>query len=195
MKAIWNFGAKYGIIYGLIFIIYTLLVYITGPENLVSLWQGIVYFIITIGLFFFSAWRFKKEYPEEATFFKIFPANFLVFVNSGLITLLFNILFYHVIVPELPGYITDLTIEKTRSMMERFGAPEDEIEKAIKRVEENTDFSIVGMSKSYLWGWIFGAIIALITAAVFRKKENREDENSKDKQNEETVSEQNFGNR
>lgn len=169
-KIIFDFSAKYGIFFGLIVIIYSLLIYIAGIENMLSFWQGILYFLLTVGLFIFCAYRFKKENYEYANFIAVFLAVFFSYMFSGLISLIFNIIFYHFIVPDLPEEILRITIEKTTSLMGNMGVPEDKIEETIEQIKENTDFSIGGLTRGYFTGSFFGLILALIGALIFRKK-------------------------
>ena len=59
----------------------------------------------------------------------------------------------------------------SREFMERFGTPEAEMEKAIADLEGVNNFSVVNQLKSYAFGVIFQAVIGLLIALIFKRKD------------------------
>ena len=76
-----------------------------------------------------------------------------------------------VIDPEFGQAVTDVSIEKIIAMMEGFGAPEVEIEKALVGMEEEFEnqATFLGVIMSMFKGIGFMAVIGLIVAAIIKK--------------------------
>ena len=64
-----------------------------------------------------------------------------------------------------------LTIEKTQQIMAKFGASQDSIDKAVKGIMETDIGAFSTIAKSFIQGCIFWFIIALIVAAIMKKKQ------------------------
>jgi tetrahydromethanopterin S-methyltransferase subunit G len=78
---------------------------------------------------------------------------------------------YNVIDPTLADFIKQESIEKMASFMEKFGTPAEEIDKAITKIEaEDMSMSPARIGKSFIFGILFSAVVALIIAAIIRTK-------------------------
>ncbi|MCX8490434.1 MAG: DUF4199 domain-containing protein, partial [Cyclobacteriaceae bacterium] len=83
---------------------------------------------------------------------------------------------YTVIDTELPAKLTDVSIENTEKMMESFGVPEDQMDKAMEDAKTRAEgqFSGIGAVKSYGFGLIFYAIVSLITSIFVKRNQPEE---------------------
>ncbi|HSF45257.1 MAG TPA: DUF4199 family protein, partial [Chitinophagaceae bacterium] len=63
-----------------------------------------------------------------------------------------------------------LTMEKTQQFMEKFGTPQDAIDKAMKEITFDSLFSFKKVFQGFMFGCIFNFIIALIVSAIMKKK-------------------------
>ena len=87
-----------------------------------------------------------------------------------------TVLLYEIIAPELPSLLEQMTLEKTREMMEGFGMSADLLKMQMKEIQE-------AMKEAYTWkgltlnaagGMLMWAIVSLIVAAVTRRNLNSE---------------------
>lgn len=56
-------------------------------------------------------------------------------------------------------------------MMQKFGAPQSEIDKAIVAMEEDNQFSMMNYIKGWFGFLVFYAVVGLIVALIFREKD------------------------
>lgn len=102
---------------------------------------------------------------------KAFGSYFLTIFIGTFIGLLFSFLLFNVVDPAASETLTELTMESTRSMMERFGAPEDQINEALRNMQDNNQFSLVNQLKGYAFQLVLYALLGLIVSLIVREKE------------------------
>ena len=168
-----NHALKFGVILGVISIVLTMLVYIIDYTIMADWKFGILSFVIYIGFTIYASINYRNEIGGFMPFGTAFKHGYLVFILSGLVATLFAIVLYHVIDPELPQKITDVTIENTTKMMEGFGAPEASIDEAVEKmkVDMPQNYTLFGHAKTYGIMLIVSAVFALITGAISKKKQ------------------------
>ncbi|MCE2788174.1 MAG: DUF4199 domain-containing protein [Bacteroidota bacterium] len=161
---------KFGFIMGLFNILVQLAIYLIDKALLVSFSIGIITMIINLILVIYPVRLYRKELEGFISFKEAFIIGLIVFAGSGLITIIFQYLLYNLIDPQLPDYIKEKAIEKTVGLMERFGAGQEEIAKAIEPLEKE-DFHQTPskLGSSYLSNVLIGAVLSLVIAALTRK--------------------------
>ncbi|MEZ4947379.1 MAG: DUF4199 domain-containing protein [Cyclobacteriaceae bacterium] len=164
---------RWGLIVGLTSGILSLLLYAVDYSLLADWKVGLSLFAIYIGLTIYSGISYRKESGPYLPFGKAYQHGFLIFVVSGLIATVFNILLFQVIDSELGGKVTEVAIEKTAEMMSNFGAPPDQIDKALEDTRERmtNQYTLMGQLKGYGFIIIVSAVLALITGLIVRKSE------------------------
>jgi tetrahydromethanopterin S-methyltransferase subunit G len=166
-----NQGMKFGLILGLTQIAISLLLYLIDKTLLVSMWVGFTILVISIVLMVLPVKSFKKMQGGIITFKDAFLVCLATVICSLLITSIFNFVLYNVIDPTLADFIKQESIEKMASFMEKFGTPAEEIDKAITKIEaEDMSMSPARIGKSFIFGILFSAVVALIIAAIIRTK-------------------------
>jgi hypothetical protein len=166
-----NQGMKFGLIMGFTQIaIYTLL-YIIDKNLLVDFKIMLVILAINIALMVWPVRDYKKMNEGVITFKDAFMICFIAIAGGLLLGTVFNYFLYNIIDPGLADFIKEKSIEKTAAIMERFGASQDDIEKGLAGIEQQ-DFHMTPakLGGTFLQGMIFGAIPALIIAAIMRTK-------------------------
>ena len=163
---------KYGVILGLVGIILTVLLYIVNPAMLVNMWLGLFFLLLYLGLLIYAGIDYRNQIGGLIPFGKAFQHGFLTLVIAGIIGTIFNWLLYSVIDPGVVDVLVDQSVENARSMMERFGAPEEAMEEGLEKARADTidRFTTVGILKGFLWSLIFYAIAALISGAIVKRK-------------------------
>lgn len=168
-----NHALRWGLIVGLTSGILSLLLY-TVDYSLLADWKvGLSMFALYIGLTIYAGIQFRKETGPYLSFGKAFQYGFIVFACSGLLATAFNILLFQVIDTDLAGKVTEVAVEKTAEMMNNFGAPADQIDKAIDDTRDRMtkQYTMAGQLKGYGIIVIVSAVFALITGLIVRKSE------------------------
>jgi hypothetical protein len=171
-KVLINYALRWGAIMGMTILIIQLMVYLLSKSSLVSFTYGIVNFVLQVIILVVAVYMYRKNITNGLLSFKEgFTIVMLIFAGSALINSVFQFLLYNVIDPELSTYIYERTLEMTTNMMEKFGAPEEEIEKAIEKINpEDLKLTAQRLVTNYFFSLLFGVFFAVIIAAIFRKK-------------------------
>jgi hypothetical protein len=163
-----------GITMGLVSLAVTFIAYFIDSTLLASGWFALVAIVIFFGLIIYFGRQYRSELGGYMTFGTAFNFSFIAILISGVITLIGQILLFHVVDPELPGVLADSSFNTTIEMMEKFGAsadslPPDQLEKM--RQDTINNFTVLGQLKGFGIGIIFYAIIALILGAILKKRD------------------------
>jgi F0F1-type ATP synthase assembly protein I len=161
---------KWGLISAGFGIIFQLLFSMFGMSNLLLMFLMLIIGLI-IGIYILVL-AVRADRDEQlggyATFKRVFLVAFLVMLISIVITQVFNFLYMNYINPSA----ADATLEATRSMMEKMGANEDDLEKALEKaaaqIEESKKPAAIFMS--LIKSSIVGAIFAAIFGAIMKKE-------------------------
>jgi hypothetical protein len=169
-KTLRDFVLKWGLIVGLAQCTVSLISYLMGLEWMVSFTFAFINIIVFIGGPVYAAIVLKKQQGGYIPFKNAFAIIMIVFAAAGFVLLGYNVLMYTVIDPAIPGQVKEAVAEKTFNMMERFGAPEEAIEEAMAEIEDTEmEYTPANLVKGYFTSWLWGAIIALIGAAIIKK--------------------------
>lgn len=164
-------AVNYGVVLGIILALITTLMYVVNTELFTQWWIGIITLIIVVITGIVSTAKSKSLLGGFMSFKEAFSSYFITVAVGLLISTVVGILLFTVIDPELADYLNDRTIEITREFMEGFGAPEEEINKALAEMEGKNNFSLANQLKSYVFGLVFQAVIGLLVALIFKKKD------------------------
>lgn len=168
-------GIFFGVLSGVLSVLITTLVYIVDLSWFTSFWMLLfmLAFYIVIACVMLS--KTKKELGGTMTFKQGFTTYFLSAVIGILISTAFNIILFNFVDPGARETIKELSIESAVSMMEKFGAPQSEIDKTIKGMQETDQFETMQQLKGLAFSMLFSAVFGLIFAAIFKSKSpNRE---------------------
>lgn len=171
----WSEPVRWGFIGGLVSVVISVLVYIISPASFASMWLGL--FMLGLALFFmiWGGVAFRRENNDEITFFQALGAVLIVGVIVSLLGTIFSYILFNFIDTDLAELIKQKVIENTTEMMEKFGATDDDIEKALDKIEEESfQFGLKEYVIRFLQGMGFYVVIGLIVAAfVKRNPENK----------------------
>lgn len=152
-----------GIVISLILIIYGLIIYFADGMKHPEL-SYVQYAIFLAGIIW-ACISYSKQMNANVTFGNLFAHGFKTTVVVTVIILLYTILAFKVLFPDM----IDKSIEMTRQKMEADGkASDSQIEQTVGMMKEHfTLFAVVGVIIGFA---IMGAISSLIGAAVAKKK-------------------------
>lgn len=162
---------NYGVILGIILALITTLMYVVNTELFTKWWIGIITILIVIVTGIVSTAKSKSLLGGFMSFKEAFSSYFITVAIGLLISTAVGILIFTVLDPELAEYLNERTLEITREFMEGFGAPEEEINKALADMEGKNNFSMMNQLKSYVFGLVFQAVLGLLVALIFKKKD------------------------
>lgn len=163
-----------GLTIGLISLALTFIAYFIDATLLGSAWFGLIALVVFFGLIIYFGRQYRTEIGGFMTFGTAFNFSFIAILISGIIGLIGQILLFHVIDPSLPGVLGDLAFENSLKMMENFGASPDSLPPGqLEEMRESTanQFTLKGQLTSFGIGIIIYAIIALILAAILKKRD------------------------
>ena len=174
--SLFQHAAKWGLIFGAISIALTAIAYIVDYSILADWKFGIFVLIGLLAATIYAGINYRNQIGGFLEYGKAFQHGFILLAISGIISTLFLILMYTVVDTELPAKLTEVSIENAQKMMENFGMPEDQMDKALEDARKRSEgqFSAIGSIKSYGFALIFYAIVALITSIFVRKNQPEE---------------------
>lgn len=163
---------SFGVILGLLTVVYSVVLYIGGLEWLSSFWLAMLLFPLSLTLLFYLTLRIRREdFGGYWTFKDAFITLFLLQVISGLVATLWGLLQYSVIDPSLGEAVAERMIERTIDWMEQANAPEEAREKTLADMASLPEkFKPIGQLTSYVKSFLWFAILSVIGAALVRKK-------------------------
>jgi Na+/H+-dicarboxylate symporter len=130
-------------------------------------------FALYIGYVIYAGISYRNSIGRYISYGKAFVHGFVIMAVASLVSLIFGIVLYDVIDPELGGKLSDAIIANTEDTMRNFGAPEEQIDKTIEEMRTTMpeNFTIFGRIKGLLTGLIWYAIFVAITSLIVRKNE------------------------
>jgi hypothetical protein len=162
-----------GITLGIILALSTTLMYVLNPEMFTKWWVGILSFLVVLLFGIISVSKSKGQLNGFITFKEAFTSYFITVALGYFISTLMGILIFSIIDPDMAQFVQEKAMETTRGFMERFGAPQEEIDKAIVKMGEQDNFSITSQLKSYIFGLAFLSVLGLLVALIFKRKDPR----------------------
>lgn len=169
----------YGIFFALISIIINLIIWATGLMEKGGLMTTFFISLFQLGILVIFLLYCTKSYRDnllrgKITFGQAFLFALIIVIFSSVITGFYTFIFNKFIDPEFMSRVMQAIQDKTYQFMANQGVPEDQIEQAMLKFEEQTPQSAVDtMISSLTSGLIGGSIIALITSAIVKKNTGR----------------------
>ena len=164
-----NVFVTYGILSAIIVVVFYVLLYLGGIEWYLSPAAYIGY-ALPIIVAVMAALKQKKLNGGYLSFAQALKGVFLVFVITGIGSTLFQYVLFNYIDVPFREAISQKTAEMSEAMMRKFGMGEEAIEKATDDILSGKGYTAGKMMIGFAFGCIFSFIIALIIAAIVKKK-------------------------
>jgi len=163
-----NKGALlYGIIAGLIYCILSTACWSAGIDTYASFliwytWLPVIFILTLIACF-----NYRKQNGGYITLKEALKFAFIIYITYEIIYAIYFFILYQFIDPTLNDKVLKATIEKTKSFMEKMGSSDDQINDAIKRIQEGKSTSVaqqvfLGFGFAIIYDFIKALIVALI---------------------------------
>lgn len=162
---------RYGLIGGLIFVVYGLLGNILGfakPSGGISaiVINGLVFIVLYVGLMVMAVRKHRdQDLGGYIPFGRAFLVGLGVAVIAGVISGLFNYLYMSFIEPD---YLTNM-VGEMEEMYANMGMSEETIEIAMERVRKSLTPTKM-LTNAAIGSVVMGGIVSLIVSAIMKKK-------------------------
>ena len=168
---------RWGLIWGVVGIIITLLIYIVDITMMVNMWFGLTMFALSIAFIIYAGISYRKSVGNHIKFGKAWIHSFVTLVVAGILGTIFNLILFGFIDPDASTTLIDAQVEGAVSMAESFGATGEALDQieADNRERAENQWSTVGAFTQFGYGLIFYAIFSLISGAIVKKKDPAED--------------------
>jgi len=172
-ESIYVNAAKHGLILGGIGIILTVLAYATSLSFMGSFKFIGLLFASYIGYVIYAGISYRNSIGRYISYGKAFVHGFVVMAIAAVVGLVFGVVLYDLIDPDLANNLSDAIILNTEDTMRNFGAPEEQIDKTIEQMKKDLPegFTMMGRVKNFLTGLIWYAVFVAITSLIVRKNE------------------------
>jgi hypothetical protein len=168
---LYKHAARAGGIYGAAMIALTVLLYIVSVEMLVDWKLLIIIIAISFGFNIYYGIDYRNSVGGYLSYGQAFIHGVVLLAVCGVVASIFSIILYNVIDTDLPARLTKISLEKTEEMLAGFGMPQDKLDEALAKAEEDAPkrFTTLGIITQFGWNFIFYAIVSVITA-IFVKR-------------------------
>ncbi|WMI69935.1 DUF4199 domain-containing protein [Mangrovimonas sp. YM274] len=170
-KSIKSSALNYGLYLGATLVLVTVLSYAINLELLTKWWLGIILFLVILVFGIVSTARSKGLLKGFISFKEAFSSYFITIAVGFIISTLVSIVLFNVIDPEASEILKENVMESSRQMMENFGAPQSEIDKAMVQMEGENQFAMGNQLKSVAFQLVFYSIIGLIVALAMKRND------------------------
>jgi hypothetical protein len=164
-----NTGIVYGLIAGLGMILFTIVQYREGVGAFMGPAAYLGY-VILIGLAAAAAFAQKKANGGGLEFQEALKTVFTVFVLALAAQTLFSWVLLNFVDTHFREAFTRATFDKDALVMKRFGMSDEDITRAMAEDQGRRPFSLGSMSLGLAFSCIVHFIIALVLAAILKKK-------------------------
>lgn len=162
---------KWGLIGGLLIILFSIIMYAIDSALLVNSWVGIIGLAVLITVIVFGIKEVKTGQEGFISLSEALFAGFLVYVIASFLHTVFQYALFNWIDTNLPVLLKEKTIATTVEMMQKFGASEDDINKTLSQLDGKLDVgNPVNMFWNFLKGSAFGFVFCFIIALIMKKK-------------------------
>lgn len=171
-KSLKSSSLNYGLYLGLILSALTVVGYAVSLDLFTKWWFGIFMLLLVIVFGIMSSMKARKLMGGFISFKNAFTAYFIAILIGILISSIVSIIIFNVVDPEAAITLQDKIIETQVGMMEKFGTPQEAIDKAINDMQANGNmYSIGNILKSIAFQLIGYSIVGLIVALVVKKND------------------------
>ncbi|MCO5242160.1 MAG: DUF4199 domain-containing protein [Chitinophagaceae bacterium] len=162
-------GLTYGLISGLASVIFSLIMYLGGVKWFVSPVAYAGFFIpVIIGVL--AGLKQKGLDGGYIDFAGALKVIFTTFVIGTLISSLFSYVLFNYIDVPFREALAQETAEKAQQMMQRFGATQEQIDKATEDMMKANNYSFSKQMLGAAFICIFWFVVSVIISAIIKKK-------------------------
>lgn len=168
MKPDYKLPIRYGLIGGMIMCVISLVSYIFYAQLFGSMWSQMIFGLLTMGvMIFIPVWGTVtyKHQIGKVTFTEVVTASMIIIFLTLLFSNIISYIIPNFIDTEYPQHLYDIVQNNTAATMEKFGAQDEDIEKALKGITlEQFTPTLISTLKAFGISLGLGLILSLIVA-------------------------------
>jgi hypothetical protein len=162
---------NYGILLGIIYALLTTILYAISIMTLTKWWLGIIMFMVALAMGIVSIAKSKDVLGGYMSFKEAFTSYFITIATGLLISVIVTIIIFVVVDPSAAEYLNEEIIEISRSMMEKFGVPQADIEVELAKLAEKNSYAFGAQLQGYVIQLAFYSFFGLLVSLIFRKND------------------------
>ena len=169
-----NVTGTYGAIGAAVNFAVLMVLYLVNMNLLAEWYVGILALLVVVVFLFAGTVAARKANGNVLSFGQAWVASMTVAFVAQVLSAALTLLLYQVIAPELPGVLEEITLEKTRAMMEGFGMGGDLLDMQMKEIKAamKEAYTSKGLAKNsavgmLMWGLFMVPSHLLIMSVIF----------------------------
>jgi hypothetical protein len=162
-------GIRIGLIFGLIAVVYSFGAYAIDETLFTKWWLSLLLFVASLFFFIYAMVQTRKQLGGFITFREAFSAFMIPAIVYLFMSTAANMVLFQVIDTELADRVKERMIEASMEWFEKMNMPEDAIDEAITKMEEQDQFGMVAQLRSFGMAIIFFGVIGAIAAAIIKR--------------------------
>lgn len=161
---------QYGLLSASVGVIAYIALYLGGVKLMVSPFAFIASYVLPIVFAVLACLAVKKQKGGYLEFGEALKISFGVFVITGLAVTVFSYVLLNYIDIEFMQAMQQASVEMSEKMMKRFGASQDQIDKALDEASKKNNFSLSNVMLGFAFSCFIYFLFSLIIALIVRKK-------------------------
>ena len=161
-----KFAKNYGIILGLILVLLTVIMYVTGMQLEGVQWPMYLYYIIFPVVIIYAISQFKKSNANLLSLRQAIKVGLTVAVISALVFAVYSLVFNYIIDPEFQGLAMEAVRDK---LLENPNLTEEIVDKQMDMMEKFSS-PLIANAAFIAFSSIFGLIYSLIGGLIMKKE-------------------------
>ncbi len=158
----------YGLIGGAVFVIYSLLLFITDMVANGGIAFAIFNFLFSLFLMvLFGVLAIRQRRKTQGGYIS-FGEGFIVALGAMVLSVIISSLFSYIYIQLIDPDMVDRLVRSSAKMMQKFNMPQEEIEKQLAEMPKR--FELQGQLIGLLVNAVLSAILSLICAATMKKQ-------------------------
>lgn len=162
-------GIKYGVISGLLGVLFTLFIYVVDYKLFVNIWLGVGLLVAFLVIGIMQLLELRKNLGGFMTFKEGFTGYFVGALVGILISTAFSVVLFNFIDIETRDLIHEELVNFQINNLKNWNAPAAQIKETIEEMKKTPQFSTMGLIYGILKSLIGTIIFGLILAAIFKK--------------------------
>jgi signal transduction histidine kinase len=153
-----------------------MVLYLLNMNLLAEWWVGILALLIIVVFMFTGTSAARSANGGIFSFGQAWVASMSVAFIAQVVSAVLTLVLYQVIDPDLPKLLEEVTLEKTRAMMEGLGMSEDLLEPQMAEIKAQMKeaYTLKGMVKNTAGGMVMWGVISLLVAAISKRSPKSE---------------------
>ena len=164
-----KYGIKYGVIFGIIGVVYAFGAWAINEDIFMEWWVQILLFLAALGFFVAASVQTKKEQGGYATFREAFSAFMIGAIVYMAISTVGGLLLFQVVDTDLGPRLQEKIMVMMEERFENMNMPEEQFEEIMTKMENQDSFSVGAQLKNGLYSLVFFGVIGAISALIIRK--------------------------